>query len=405
MKLLVVEPGMQYFKERFLRNFTRSGHELFLLVNSAPRIPINPWYCKYVPHTHIFSSDFRDARQAAKSISNQLTARGIRLSGVTTYYEDAVLVVQAIADQLSLTPITTGDPLALRNKSLMRLRFSSVGLPQPRSILCRTLGEAREAVQLVGFPCVVKPNQLTASIGVRKLSIKGEDIDNLLYPAFNEDIPEEDARFAYNIPREVLVEEYVPTYQEVSCEGLVKTGRVQLLAITKKYLSPEPLFEEIGHSTPYQATYETRTMLEEQLNKASLALNLYSTTFHAEFRLRAEEPPVLIELAARLPGGFIPQLVRLSHGVDMLKASLQLALGQEFEVVPRRTAVAAIRFLTDDESARKFAAVADRIRALPFVDDLTIYGSAKVGRQGHVIWIGRDDDELQDHWERISEAR
>ena len=401
MKILVVEPGSQYFKERFMREFTNSPYELFLLVNSSPRVPKNHWYYRYIPQTHTFSADFRNTREAAQSVSEQLTSLGIHLSGVTTYYEDAVLVAQAIADALSLTPITTGNPLALRNKGLMRLRFSEAGLPQPKSILCRTTREAKEAIRQIGLPCVVKPSQLSASIGVRKLSSGGTDIDNALRAAFTEDIQEEDTRFAYNIPAEVIVEEYIPTYQEVSCEGLVHAGTVQLLAITKKHLSPEPLFEEIGHTTPYHIADEIKVMLVDQLSRAAESLELYSTAFHAEFRLRHGAPPVLVELGARLPGGFIPQLVRLSQGVDMLGASLRLATGLECNAPPQNIAVAAIRFLQDDATARRFALAAEHIRALTFVDELAIYDGVGLGRRGHVIWTAHNFSDLEDGWEKI----
>lgn len=405
MKILIVDAGEQNCKERFLRELTRGPYEFFLLVNSAQRVPANQWYLKYIPATHIFSADFRNVQAMTRSLREQLTSRGIRLSGVTTYYEEAVLVTQAIANELSLTPITTGDPLVLRNKSLMRLRFSAAGLPQPHSVLCRTVSEARSAIDEIGTPCVVKPNQMTASVGVRKVSSrKEEEIKNALCLAFTEDIAEEDTRFAYNISPEVVVEEYVPTSQEVSCEGLVQRGRVQLLSITRKFLSPEPLFEEIGHATPYPVSTETKAVLEDQLIRASEALKLHSTAFHAEFRLSQKEQPVLIEIGARLPGGFIPQLVRLSQGVDMLQASLQLAIGQETNLFSQNGAAAAISFLLDTDSVRKFEATEDRIRALPFVDELVIYGNAGTGRLGHIIWTARDFGGLENGWSTISEA-
>lgn len=403
MKILIVDPGTKSSKERFLREFTLGQDELFLLINSSPRVPDSRWYLRYIPWTHVFAADFRNPREAAGEVINQLTSSGTRLSGVMTYYEEAILVTQAILDELSLTPITTGDPLALRNKSLMRRRFFVAGLPQPKSILCRTFGEAKEAVRELGLPCVVKPSQMSASVGVRKMSRETE-VDDALHAAFKADILEEDARFAYNIPDEIVVEEYIPTYQEVSCEGLVQKGRVQLLSITKKYLSPEPLFAEVGHATPYGVSDEVRAMLENQLRRAAEALDLYSTAFHAEFRLRREAAPVLVELGARLPGGFIPQLVRLARGVDMLKASLRLAAGLECDELPQNVSVAAIRFLQDDVSARKFASASGPIRALPFVDELAIYSGVGLGRRGHVIWTAPDFDNLGDCWRRISEA-
>jgi hypothetical protein len=402
MRVLIVEPGPQNAKEGFLKAMTRSPFELFLLLNSAPRIIQDPWHLSYIPRDHTLFADFRNPRKAGKAIKDQLRARGLELSGVTTYQEKAVPVTQAIADELALPPITTGDALALRNKSLMRRRFTDVGLPQPRSILCQTPQEGALAVEELGIPCVVKPSQMASSVGVRKIS-SGEEISKAIHLAFEEDNSEEDTRFAYDIPPTVVVEEYVPTYQEVSCEGFVHAGRPQIIAITKKTLGEEPLFEEIGHATPYDISYEIKLVLDDQLSRAARALKLHTTAFHAEFRLRTSAPPILIELGARLPGGLVPHLVRLSLGVDMLRGILELAIGNHFSVSPRVAGVAAVRFFSDEDSARKLDAASRRLRQLPFVDEATAYQHAEIGRRAHVIWTAQDFNQLEDYWKIIAE--
>jgi cysteine synthase A len=405
LKILIVATGQECFKGRFLAELTSMPYEFFLLVNSSARVSEGAWYNRYVLPMRTISADFRNPPEAARTVRDWFESRGIRLSGVTTYLEVAVLVTQAIAEELSLPPITTGNPLALRSKNVMRLQFAAAGLPQPQSIVCRTLCEALEAVERIGPPCVIKPSQMAGSVGVRKVSTYHErEIANAFNAALTSDITEEDTRYSFNIADEVIVEEYISTYQEVSCEGLIERGEVCLLAITKKMLGPEPHFEEIGHVTPYPATNEITGKLEGQLRKAANALKLFNTAFHAEFRLRQDADPVLIEIGARLPGGFIPYLVRLSKGVDMFNASLRLAVGQNYAAVPEDIATAAIRFLVDADSARKAASAADRIRALPFVADLTLYGGARSGRLGHIMWRANAFSEVEDAWSVIRET-
>jgi len=394
--ILIVEPGEQFCKERFLRELTNNPYEFLLLLNSSPRVATNGWYYQYVPPERVLSVEFRDPEEAARDVRSQLRSRGITISGVTTYYEEAVLVAQAIAVELSLIPITTGDPLALRNKGRMRRQFVSAGLPQPKSISCKTVEEAQRAVRDVGPPCVIKPIQMASSIGVRKVcSSSPDEVRRAFVAANTADIPEEDTRYAYNIESDVLVEEYIPTYQEISCEGFVEGERVHLVAVTKKSLCKEPFFKELGHVSPFDVGNGIRMALESQMDTAAHALKLYSTAFHAEFRLRKDAPPVLVELGARLAGGFIPQLVKLSQGVDMLAGSVQLSCGEPFVPRPAEGGVAAIQFLTSDESVRRFRTAAARIRMLPFVDELALYGDSGTGRLGHIIWTGRDFDDLE----------
>jgi biotin carboxylase len=243
---------------------------------------------------------------------------------------------------------------------------------------------------------------MAASIGVQKVSTdREEEIAEAFNAASTEDITEEDTRHSYDIAPDVVVEEYIPTYQEISCEGFVEAGRLQLVAITKKMLGPEPHFEEIGHVTPYPVPPEIASAVEDQLKKAVKALDLYSTAFHAEFRLRRDLDPVLIEIGARLPGGFIPLLVRLSMGVNMFDAILRLAAGQKYQPVVEENMTAAIKFLLSDDCAQRAVAAADRIRSLPFVRDLAIYG-VESGRRGHIIWTADAFGEVEDAWNIIS---
>jgi biotin carboxylase len=66
---------------------------------------------------------------------------------------------------------------------------------------------------------------------------------------------------------------------------------------------------------------------------------------HIEFKL-TPRGIVLIEAAARLGGGFInTDLVPLALGVDMVRAAIDVALGEPPSLEPTRSAVAAIRFL------------------------------------------------------------
>ncbi|MDX6404650.1 MAG: hypothetical protein QOH70_2105 [Blastocatellia bacterium] len=402
-KVLIIAAGQECFKGRFLKELTDNPYEFFLLLSSTTRGLTNDWFHRYINWDHIIRTDFRHPQVAARYVKDWAESRRVHFEGVITYLEAAVLVTQAIAEELSIPPITTGDPIALRSKNIMRREFIAAGLPQPQSIACRSLEDARRAVDQIGLPCVFKPSQMAASVGVRKVCTgENREVEEAYTRAATDDITEEDTRYTFNIAPEIVVEEYIPTYQEISCEGLVQAGKVDLVAVTKKILSPEPYFEELGHVTPFPLDDNVMQMVESQLGMAVVALKLHSTAFHAEFRLRTNLEPVLVEVGARLAGGFIPQLVQLSTGLNMLDASVKLAIGQQYDCSPKSRSTAAIRFF-DDESNSRFAVAAARIRAFPFVQELALYGEPGSGRRGHVIWTAKTATEIEDAWKTINE--
>lgn len=65
---------------------------------------------------------------------------------------------------------------------------------------------------------------------------------------------------------------------------------------------------------------------------------------HTELRWTARGP-VIIEINPRLAGGFIPEIVRLATGVDMIRETLKLVVSEQADVTPAYTNSASIRFL------------------------------------------------------------
>jgi biotin carboxylase len=75
------------------------------------------------------------------------------------------------------------------------------------------------------------------------------------------------------------------------------------------------------------------------------ALKLTWGPSHVELRLTAKGPAI-IEVNPRLAGGFIPELVRLAFGIDMIKETIRLAAGETSDIKARRGMHASIRFVT-----------------------------------------------------------
>ncbi|MCP9986117.1 ATP-grasp domain-containing protein [Streptomyces sudanensis] len=183
----------------------------------------------------------------------------------------------------------------------------------------------RDAAASDVYPCVVKPAGRMFSSGVVRVS---------------DDAELRAALAAYEPDETILVEELV-TGPEFSVEALVHRGELVWSGVTAKLTNEDSsrYFTEIGHTSPAKLPLSHSDALIEANAAILKALRFDSGITHAEFRLR-DGQPVLMEVAARLPGDAITMLWHLATGRPLEPAIVDLALGVKPEYpVPTRRAV------------------------------------------------------------------
>lgn len=97
-------------------------------------------------------------------------AKENNIDGVLTIASDiAIPTIAAVANELGLPGISPEVAKIATNKALMREKFVEYDVPSPRFRNVRTLDEAREAAEEIGFPVVIKPIDNAGSRGVTKV--------------------------------------------------------------------------------------------------------------------------------------------------------------------------------------------------------------------------------------------
>lgn len=179
------------------------------------------------------------------------------------------------------------------------------------------------------YPCVVKPAGRMFSSGVVRVSDDTELRASL---------------GAYEPEETILVEELV-TGAEFSVEALVHHGEVVWSGVTAKRTNEDNsrYFTELGHTSPAELPLPQSDALIAANAAILKALRFGSGITHAEFRLRDGEP-VLMEIAARLPGDAIMMMWHLATGLPLEPAIVDLALGVKPEY-PEPARRAAQRFV------------------------------------------------------------
>lgn len=261
-------------------------------------------------------------------------SRKFHIRGISTTSEYFTAVAAEVARSLNRPGPDPQAVVVTRNKATQYRRLRSKGVPVAAFEELRDLQQFEAALRLIGLPCVVKPLRGSGSVGVRRFDGASEarqHVHKLLLERTNER--------GMSVDPGAILTRYIK-----GIEYSVELFSGCVVGITRKHLSTEPAFIEIGHDFPAKVSASVQLEIERCARAAVDALGLCWGPVHVELRMTSQGP-VIIEVNSRLAGGFIPILVREALGVDLVHAAVRLACGEKIEIAPRHRKAASIRFI------------------------------------------------------------
>ena len=244
--------------------------------------------------------------------------------------------VAKVAERLGLSGISYDTAVKATDKFEMIKAFKAHDVVSPWFFTVDNKNELKGLECQLRYPCIMKPTDNAGSHGV------------VLAKCF------EDLLSEYEYSREsarhgrVIIEEYLKG-DEVSVEVMVVDGNVNILQITDKLTTGAPHFVEMGHSQPSRHPAEIQQSIRELAVKACQSVGINQGPAHVEMMVTSRGP-VMIELGARMGGDNITTaLVPLSTGIDMVKATIDVAMGNKPDIVPKIHLGSAIRYIDATE--------------------------------------------------------
>lgn len=348
--LLVVATGMRLYREYLLRSIG-AKYRVHLFLTAEP-----DWEKEHVTGWTVLPSTTDGPAMAAEAA--KLHARD-PIAGVLCWDEVRIHATAFIARELGLR---NGDPdvvWRLRDKGKTRAALDAAGVPQPRSIAVKTVEEAVAAAAEVGYPAILKPRGLGASLGVVKVHDESEVRANF---GFTESARAPEP-VVFDTDQPVLVEQFV-SGEEISVDSVVRDGRVTPLFIGRKVVGYPPYAEEVGHFVDADDPLLTDPVLLKALRDTHDALGFTDGITHSEYMLTADGPKV-IEVNGRLGGDMIPYLGLLATGIDPGLVAAGAATGRPVDVEPAHRRVAGIRFFYVEEEDTTLGSLSFNEAALP----------------------------------------
>jgi biotin carboxylase len=386
---LVVGSGGQLYREYILASAAQR-RPLWLLDAAEPT-----WQRPYLSGSTVV--DLLDGHRLIPDQEGLITAAhevaaqwGV--AGVFTYDETLVIATAHMAEKLGVPGLSVAGAENCRNKHRTRMVLTEAGFVQPRFAFVTELDDAREAAAAFGYPVVVKPRGMGASIGVVMVR---DPVD--LQSAFAvAEGSSHDGNPSYE--GGALVEEYLDG-PEISIDGATSRGRYHPLFIARKDVGLAPYFEETGHLVDAADPLVSDSDLIAMLAQAHVALGIRDGITHTEVKFTARGPAI-IEVNGRLGGDLIPYLGWLASGIDPGHVAVDVATGVAPTVTPWRRRTAGIRFLYPprDGTIREISlptkeAVPELLRATAMVPPGTVLRlppNGYISRYAHLICSAED---------------
>jgi len=229
------------------------------------------------------------------------------------------MTVAAVLARLGLPGLTMESARLASDKLAMKECFARAGVPVPWFAAVETPQALSRIAIERGPGLVIKPVDSRGSRGVQRLA----DVKDIAR-AFR-------LAISHSPTSRVMVEEYLSGPQ-VSTESVVIGGECFTPGFSdRNYEHLEryaPFFVENGGDLPSALPAETQAKVRDVVARAAVALGIVNGTVKGDIVVHDGEP-YIIELAARLSGGFFcTREIPLNTGVDFVGAAIRLALGE-----------------------------------------------------------------------------
>jgi biotin carboxylase len=215
-----------------------------------------------------------------------------------------------------------------RDKLAMRMSARDNGFLVPE--FCRVLNyeELREYMERVPAPWLLKPRSEASALGIRKIEEPEQ-----LWRALDE-LGDRQSYF--------LLEQFVPG-DIFHVDSVVSESRVVFAAVHQYGRPPMQVMHEGGVFTTRTVERGSQDWVDLTCLNARLApaLGMIRGVTHAEYiRAHADGRFYFLEIAARVGGAFISDLVEASTGINLWREWAKLEVcavrGQEYKVAPTR---------------------------------------------------------------------
>ncbi len=292
-------PPIRYAKEQ--------GHFVITCDNQ----PSNPGHAFSDHYENISTID----REAILNV-----AREQKIDGIVAYASDVSAPTAAYVGNIMGLPSNPYDAVVtMTRKDLFKAYLKQNGFHVPESYQCDNLEGLIAIFESIPKPVIVKPVDSSGSKGVFKVQRKDQ-----LESAFH-------SAMSYSICKKVVAEEFLERegYQ-VAGDGFLVDGELRFRCFANEHFDKHGnVLVPIGESFPSVLSEETQNKCHDILQSVLSGLGMKMGALNFDFLIDKTGKVYVLEIGPRNGGNLIPEVTRLITGVDMIKYTVDMALGAD----------------------------------------------------------------------------
>lgn len=281
--------------------------------------------CDYLPDNpgHKLAHEWYNVSTTDKEAVLQL-AKQLKIDGIVAYASDPAAPTAAyVGNALGLPSNPYEAVLTLARKDLFRAFLRNHEFNVPRSESFSDREQARIWLNEISLPAFIKPVDSSGSKGVTKL----------------EDATHFDAAFdhalTYSREKKIVVEsQIVRDGYQVAGDGFVVNGKLVFRCWADEHF--DKLCNglvPIGQSFPTCHPVELLETAHQETQRLLSLLGMKTGALNFDFVFTQEGRFYFLELGPRNGGCLIPEVIRYGTGVDLIKFTVDAALGFSCEAI------------------------------------------------------------------------
>nr|WP_284041438.1 ATP-grasp domain-containing protein [Halomonas olivaria] len=277
--------------------------------------------CDYLPDNpgHEIAHEYFNISTTDKEGVLKLAERK-KINGIVAYASDPAAPTAAyVAEKLNLPGNPYESVNILARKDLFRSFLIENGFNTPKNSVFRKLEDAIEWCSEVKFPLIMKPVDSSGSKGVSLLKNKAE-----LRSLFNDAL-------SYSFSGKVIIEEYIEkSGYQIDSDVFLLDGELIFWYWGDQHQDKEcNPHAPIGISFPTMLSKNHQVLAASEIERLLKLLNMKTGAFNVEFFFDSTGKIWIIEIGPRNGGNLIPEVIRESTGIDLIKMTVDAAVSNK----------------------------------------------------------------------------
>lgn len=314
MNVLMISPGYPAEMQKFTRALADVGAQV-IGFGDQPQSGLEPVVRKALSAYFQAESLWDESISVAQA---RKIADRVRIDRVECLWEPGMTLAARMREALNLPGLTVTQTAPFRDKETMKQVLDAAGIRTPHHYRVRTSGEARQAVEKIGYPVIVKPIAGAGATDTYRVD-SDEELDQAIE--------------AVRHVEEVSVEEFVEG-EEFTFDTICSGGKVHYFNMM--WYRPRPLEGKLKEWISPQAIAlrdvdDPRLAAGREMGFKVLEALQFRTGFtHMEWYLKEDGEAVFGEIGARPPGANAVELMNYACDIDVFRGWAEAVVHDRF---------------------------------------------------------------------------